>query len=173
MTAKRETRGKPGGGIDGLFKGLAELVEKLGELAEKGGELSRSGDIPLRGHDKDLKGVFGFSVKMGLGKEGVKVEPFGNVSRDETTGKAVVDEIREPLVDIFEEEDHVLIVAEMPGIEAQNVVFELRDDILSFSAQKGDKKYRKEVLLPSGKFQHERVTVSCKHGIVEIKCAKS
>jgi HSP20 family protein len=172
MTKKKETGSNPGGGVEGLFKGLADLVEKLGDLAEKGGELSRSGEIPLRGQDKDLKGVFGFSVKMGLGGEGVKVEPFGNVTRDATTGKAVVDEIREPLVDVFEEGDHVLVIAEMPGIEAEDVKFELRDDILSLSAQRGDKKYRKEVLLPGGKFHQNKVTVSCKHGIVEMKCLK-
>ena len=172
MARKKEPGDKPGGGVEGLFKGLAELVEKLGDLAEKGGELSRSGEIPLGGQDKDRKRVFGFSVKMGLGGEGVKVEPFGNVTRDKTTGKAVVDEIREPLVDVFEEGDHVLVIAEMPGIEAEDVKFELRDDILSVSAQRGDKKYRKEVLLPGGKFHQDKVTVSCKHGIVEMKCMK-
>jgi HSP20 family protein len=173
MTRKKETGDKLGGGVEGLFKGLAELVEKLGDLAEKGGELSRSGEIPLGGHDKDRKGVFGFSVKVGLGGEGVKVEPFGNVTRDKATGKAVVDEIREPLVDVFEEEDHVLVIAEMPGIEAGDVKFELKDDILSLWAQRGDKKYRKEILLPSGRFHQGKVTVACKHGIVEIKCLRN
>lgn len=173
MTRKKETSGNLGGGVEGLFKGLADLVDKLGELAEKGGELSRSGEIPLSGKDKDRKGVFGFSVKMGLGGEGVKVEPFGNVSRDKTTGKAVVDEIREPLVDVFEEEDHVLVIAEMPGIEMEDIKVELRDDILSLSAQRGDKKYQKEILLPSASFHQGKVTVSCKHGIVEIKCRKN
>ncbi|MGC9966775.1 MAG: Hsp20/alpha crystallin family protein [Syntrophobacteraceae bacterium] len=173
MTRKKETSGKLGGGVEGLFRGLAELVEKLGDLAEKGEELSRSGEIPLRGQDKDLKGVFGFSVRVGLGDKGVKVEPFGNVTRDKTTGKTVVDEIREPLVDVFEEEDHVLVIAEMPGIEAEDVKFELKDDILSLSAQRGDKKYRKEVLLPGGRFHPDKVSVSCKHGIVEMKCLKS
>lgn len=172
MTRRKETTNKPGGGVEGLFKGLADLLERLGDLAEKGKELSRSGEIPFHGQDKDLKGVFGFSVKVGLGEEGVKVEPFGNVTRDRTTGEAVVDEIREPLVDVFEEGNHVLIIAEMPGIEAEDVKFELKDDILSLSAQRGDKKYRKEILLPGGKFRHDEVTVSCKHGIVEMKCFK-
>ncbi len=171
MTDRKKSAGKSGG--EGIFKGLADLLEKLSDLAEKGEELSRIGEIPLRSQDKGLKGVFGFSVKVGIGGEGVKVEPFGNVTRDKTTGKAVVDEIREPLVDVFEEEDHVLIIAEMPGIEAEDVKFNLKDDILSFSAQRGDKQYRKEVLLPGGKFHRDKVTISCKHGIVEMKCLKS
>ena len=74
-------------------------------------------------------------------------------------------------MDVFEEGDHVLIVAEMPGIEARDVQVEVQDDILTLSAKRGDKKYRKEILLP-GSFQKEKLVVSCRHGIVEIKCMK-
>lgn len=171
MAKKRSDTEKSSGGIEGIFKGLAEVIERLGDLTEKGEQLSRSGEIPLSGKDKDLKGIFGFSVKMGLGGEGVKVEPFGNVSKDRSTGRSVVDEIREPLVDIFEEKDHVLIIAEMPGIEAGDIQTDLEDDILVFTAQRGDKKYRKELLL-RGDFQKSGVSVSCTNGIVEIKCMR-
>lgn len=170
--AKKRPEGEKGvAGFEGIFKGLADLVERLGDLAEKGEQLSRTGEIPLSGKDKDVKGIFGFSVKMGLGGEGVKVEPFGNVSKDKTTGRSVVDEIREPLVDLFEEKDHVLIVAEMPGVQASDVETDLHDDILVISARRGDKKYRKEILLP-GEFGKPEISVSCTNGIVEIKCMR-
>ncbi len=171
MPKKKDSTEKMGGGLEGIFKGLADLVEKLGDLAQTGEELSKTGEIKLGDKDKDLKGVFGFSVKMGLGGEGVKVEPFGNVGKDKTTGKSVVQEIREPLVDVFEETDHVLLVAEMPGIEVEDVHIDLQDDILTLSAQRGDKKYRKEILLP-GEFEKKDISVSGKNGIVEIKCPK-
>lgn len=158
-------------GLGGIFKGLAGLVEKLGDLAEKGGELSRTGEIHGTDADKRVKGVYGFSVRVGLGGEGVKVEPFGNIRKDETTGQATVQEIREPLVDVFEEEDHVLVVAEMPGIGPEDVRADLKDDILTLHAARGEKKYRKEVLLPRS-FEKEKMTVSCNNGIVEIKCLK-
>ena len=79
--------------------------------------------------------------------------------------------MREPLTDLFEEEDHVLIVAEMPGIEVEDIKIEIRDDILTLSAQKGKKKYRKEVLLP-GILQKTRSRFHADTGIVEIKCMK-
>ena len=157
-------------GLGGVFKGLAGLVEKLGELAEKGEEFSRKGEI--RGtEEKGIKGVYGFSVKVGLGGEGIKVEPFGNIRKDRTTSEAVVHEIREPMVDVFEEEDHVLIVAEMPGVAREDLRLDLKDDILTISAERGDTKYRKEILLP-GNFDAEKMTVSCNNGIVEIKCVR-
>lgn len=173
MTRKKSTdrAGGAGGGVEGIFRGLGDLVEKLSDLAEKGEQLSRSGEFELGDKGKGLKGVFGFTVKTGLGGKEVKVEPFGNISKDKATGKSMVHEIREPLVDVFEEEDHVLIVAEMPGVEARDVQVEVRDDILTLSAQRGDKKYRKEILLP-GSFKKEKLLVSCRHGIVEIKCMK-
>jgi len=154
-------------GVGGLFKGLAGLVEKLGELAETGEELRRTGEI--RG--KEVKGVYGFSVKVGLGGESIEVEPFGNIRKDTQTGQAVVQELREPMVDIFEEEDHILVVAEMPGIGAEDLHIELQDDILILAAERGDKRYRKEVLLPEA-VQQEKMTVACNNGIVEIKCLR-
>jgi HSP20 family protein len=160
---------RAGGVIEGIFRGFGELVEKLADLAQKGEQLSRETEVEWEDKEKDLKAIFGFSVKAGLGGRQVKVEPFGNVSTDRATGRSAVHEVREPLTDIFEEEDHVLIVAEMPGIEVEDVEIEIRDDILSLSAQRGKKKYRKEVLLPAS-FERDKVEVSCKHGIVEIKC---
>ena len=155
-------------GFGGVFKGLADLIEKLGDLAEKGENLKKSGEIQQR----DLKGVYGFSVKVGLGDKGdkeVKVEPFGNVRKDESSGETVVQEIREPVVDVFEEKDHALVVAEMPGISTKDVRLEVKDDLLTIHAEKRDKKYRKEILLPRS-YPREKMKVSCNNGILEIKC---
>ena len=165
------TKRKSGGeeaGFGGVFKGLANLIEKLGDLAEKGEQLKKSGEFQQR----DVKGVYGFSVKVGLGDKGdreVKVEPFGNVRKDERSGETVVQEIREPVVDVFEEKDHALVVAEMPGISAKDIRLEVKDDLLTIYAEKRDKKYRKEILLPRT-YPKDKMKISCNNGILEIKC---
>jgi HSP20 family protein len=41
--------------------------------------------------------------------------------------------------------------------------------VLTISAEKGDKKYRKEVLLPHP-YAREKMQISCNNGMVEIKC---
>jgi HSP20 family protein len=157
-------------GLGGILGGLGNLVEKLAEVAERAEEFSKNGEI--QGGGKAMTGVYGFTVKVGLGDQGVKVEPFGTIHRDKTAeGNAPVVEIREPMVDLFEEDDHVTIVAEMPGIGVEDLHLELKDDILTLSAEKRDKKYRKEILLP-GIFSRERMSVSCNNGVVEIKCLK-
>ncbi|MBI3624680.1 MAG: Hsp20/alpha crystallin family protein [Candidatus Rokubacteria bacterium] len=174
--AKRNGKDRPpeGGaetGLGGILRGLGSLVEKLGELAETGREFSKTGELREPGSGKGIRGIYGFTVKVGIGGEGVKVEPFGNIRRDEESGRSVVQEVREPAVDVFEERDHTLVVAEMPGIGAEDVRLEVKDDLLTVAAEKGDKKYKKEVLLP-GSFPREKMQVSCANGVLEIRCVK-
>jgi len=176
MTKKgkgKSTGEEIGGGIVGFLGGLAELVEKLGELADKGKELSGQGEVSDLGAGKQLKGVYGFNVKVGLGqdKDKVSVEPFGNIKRDTRTGETVVQEVREPMVDLFDEDDHLLIVAEMPGIGTKDVKLHVKDDVLTITAGHGDKKYRKEVLLPTP-FPRDKMEFSCNNGMLEIRCLK-
>jgi len=156
-------------GLGGLFEGLGAFLEKLGELAEKGEELRESGEI--RDPKGKVRGVYGFSIKTGLGGEGVKVEPFGNVHKDKQTGKTVVSEVREPMVDIFDEQDHVLVVAEMAGVGAEEVKLELQDDVLTIVAEGGEKKYRKEVLLPAS-FSADKMSHTCHNGVLEVRLGK-
>jgi HSP20 family protein len=160
------------GGIEGMLRGLGDLVEKLGELAETGEELRRNGTIETNtSRGRQVKGVYGFTVKVGLGEEGEakpRVEPFGNIRRDDETGASVVQEVTEPMVDVFEEDGHVQVVAELPGIGEEDLELELHGDVLSIQAARGDKKYRKEVLLPRS-FDADGMQHSCRNGILEVK----
>lgn len=162
-------------GSGGLFAGLGSLIEQLGKLAEQaeqaGGVVTKTGDFNV-GSDKRLKGVYGFSVKSALGEQGgVKVEPFGNIRRDEEGKLVEVHQIREPMVDVFDETDHLLIIAEVPGIMQEDVRLELKDDILIFSAEKGDSKYRKELLLPAS-FSSDQMSFTCRNGLLEVRLNK-
>jgi len=80
-------------------------------------------------------------------------------------------EVREPIVDVFEEAGHMLVLAELPGIGKKDVKIEFEDDVLTISAARGAKKYRKEVLLPRN-LSKERMKIACRNGILEIKCLK-
>ena len=172
MFKKRDEKKSEGGfesGLGGILKGLGDLVEKQGDLSESGGELSRTGEI--HGAGKELKGIYGFTIKSGIGGDGPRIEPFGNIRKDRDSGRSVVQEVREPVVDLFEEEDHVSIVAEMPGISVEDVQITVEDDLLTITAAHGEKKYRKEVLLPAS-YAREKMQVTCNQGVVEIKCVK-
>lgn len=159
-------------GLGGIFGNLGSLLEKLSDLAEKGGELRREGTFDPAGDAKGLKGVFGFTVKVGLGgdKDKVAVEPFGNIKKNDKGEPTVADE-REPIVDLFDEADHVLVIAELPGAEESQVKAEVKDDLLLISAAGKDRRYGKEVLLPR-KFPAAALSHSFRNGILEVRLAK-
>ena len=157
-----------GGGLGGILKGLGDLVEKLGDL-EKQGEISKTGSI--NGPGEQLRGIYGFTVKVGLGDQGPRIEPFGNIRRDADSGRTEVQEVREPMVDVFEEEDHLLVLAELPGVGKDDIKVDVKDDVLTITAERGDKKYRKEVLLPCC-VPKSKMQVTCNKGVLEIKCPK-
>lgn len=170
--------GSGAAGSGGFFSGLGNLVEQLGRLAEQaeqaGGTLHKHGELDLGPgpQGQGAKGVYGFTVRTALGdKGGVKVEPFGNIKRDEAGKLVEVQQIREPMIDVFDEADHLLIVAEVPGITEEAVRLELQDDILILAAEEGESRYRKEVLLPAS-FSAEQMSFTCHNGLLEIRLNK-
>ncbi len=155
------------GGFLGKF---GSVLEKLVELAESGEQLSRSGELKGLDPQGKLRGVYGFSIRSGIGNQGereVKIEPFGNVRR-EASGEAVVEDVREPLVNVYEEEDHVLVLAEIPGVSKKDVQLELSQQRLTIRAQRGEKRYCKEVVLPES-FAEEQMRWECANGILKIR----
>lgn len=152
--------------IEGILSGLGELVEKL---AETGEQLKRSGVFDVETGGKNAKAVYGVSIRMGLtDDEQPHVEPFGNVHRNEQTGETTVQEVAEPLIDVIEENDHVLVLAEMPGVGDEDVQLELNGDVLTLHAEKGSKKYHKEIVLPHS-FGDQAMERCCRNGILEVK----
>lgn len=144
---KSRTQGGAGAdvGVGGLFKGLGTFVDLLAGMIETGTqEHTRSGSFRIKGLEKDAQGVWGFSVRVGLGGT-PQVRPFGNIRPGEA-GPEVV-ESREPLVDVFEEQDQVVLVAELPGAVATDIDVEVHDDVVSL-ASRGERRYAKEILLP-------------------------
>ena len=151
------------GGLGGIFEGIGSFINALSKMQEKGG-ISETGEI--KGLGGKVKGMYGFNIRT-LANGTAKVEHIGHVVKKTPKGP-VVEEVREPIVDVFDEDDHILVVAELPGIEESDVKIEVKGDILTLSAERGEKKYSKEILLPS-KVKEKNLNPSYKNGILEIK----
>jgi HSP20 family protein len=173
-------KGRAGGKAGGenrfgrILSGLTDIAEKLNEISEKGETVSKKGEFTFPSKEGGVKGVYGFSLKTGLGgkDDAIKVEPFGNIRKDKKTGEAVVQEIHEPLIDLFEDKDATTLIAEMPGVGPDDIKIDVRDDVLTIWAKKGAKKYRKEILLSHSPAK-DRIKVTCNNGIVTIRCEKA
>lgn len=157
--------GPLGASFGGLFKGLEGLIDLAAKAAEKHGEIKKEGDI--KGLGKGAKGVYGFSIRTLAG--GPVIERFGNI-RETPEGPRVV-ETREPMVDVFEEKDHILIIVELPGVEEKDVRIDVKEEVVSLNAKGRDRKYSKDVKLPCPVDAATLESVY-KNGIVEIKLRK-
>jgi len=155
-------------GFGGLFKGIEKLVELAGKLQDQK-EINKEGEINLDHLKKGMKGVYGFTIKSGIGGSTPTVETFGNIKKTPEGPK--VDEEREPMTDVFDEPDELVIIAEMPGIEETDLKIELNGDILDISAEKNTRKYHKELLLPA-KVKKEDMNIKYNNGILEIRIKK-
>lgn len=154
--------------LGGLFKGIEKLIDLAAELKEAGGEIRKEGEIDLTRLKEGMKGVYGFSIKTAVGG-GPIVETFGNIKK--TPEGPIVEEEREPLTDVFDEKDEVVVIAEIPGVQEEGISLDLKGDILEISAAGKYRKYRKEVLLPV-QVKKETLSYTYKNGILEVRIKK-
>lgn len=158
-----------GGFFGGLFKGIEKLVD-LAEKAEKaGGELKREGEWRGGAKERPARAVYGFTIRTGLGKAGSRIQTFGNIKKTKQGPRVM--ETREPLVDVFDEEGEITIIAELPGVLETDIKLDLKGDILNLETS-GEKKYAKEILLPV-KVDFGSRKMNFKNGILEVKFKKT
>lgn len=140
---RRPARGQ-GEGLGDLLRGLGDFLKMIERMTEQGeSEVSRQQEFVS---PSGVRGVYGFSVRLGMG-DAPTVERFGNVRV--TSEGPVVSETREPLVDVFDEGDEIVVVAEVPGVQESDIHTELAGDVLALSASGPKRKYEKEILLPA------------------------
>jgi HSP20 family protein len=156
--------------LGGIFRGLGNLIELAGKLAEEGEEIRKERVFTARGPGgKELKGIFGVSVRTLQGGKPV-FETFGNIKK--TPKGPVVEEVREPIVDLFDEKSHVRLIVELPGVSDEGLSIELKGDILNLNAASKERQYAKEILLPCP-VKQESLQKSFHNGILEITIEKS
>ena len=112
--------------------------------------------------------VYGFRVTIGPDGRPV-VEEFGNVKR--VGRRAVIEEATEPLVDVMEEEDKIIVIAELPGVEKEKIDLRIKDNKLIIKASNKNRRYYKEVTLPA-KVKEETAKARYKNGVLEVSFEK-
>lgn len=110
--------------------------------------------------------VYGFSMK--IGPEGrPQIQEFGNIA----PSKKEVTEEREPLVDIINKEKEIDVLAEMPGVNKEDIRLNATETSLSISVQTPERKYRKELRLPA-EVDSKSAKASYKNGVLEVVLTK-
>ncbi|MFQ6064849.1 MAG: archaeal heat shock protein Hsp20 [Candidatus Bathyarchaeia archaeon] len=115
--------------------------------------------------------IWGWSLTMGPDRKPV-VREFGNL-KPSTWARPWeppfnLKEERAPLVDILEGEEKIRVVAELPGVEKENIKLRATGRTLIISVDAKERKYYKELELP-GKVNPSSAKSSYKNGVLEVE----
>lgn len=158
---------------DDFFEEFDKMFEEMFKDMEKNfpKELIRERRLPDGSIAREAGPfIYGYSVTIGPdGKPEIK--EFGNIKPIEK-GKIPfeITDKREPLVDVLDEDKKIRVVAEIPGVEKEQIKLEIVDDALQITVG-GERKYYKEVELPT-KVDAESVKAAYKNGILEVTLNK-
>lgn len=77
-----------------------------------------------------------------------------------------------PLIDVLEEKNKIIVVAEFAGFKRENLKIHVKDQRLILSAEASDRKYHKSLNLPKRVIPSTMCT-SYKNGVLEIEFEKA
>lgn len=143
------------------FDRIEEMMDEMMRRAFRSFEPSKK-HTPFRPH------VYGFSISVGPdGKP--RIRRFGNVQKGRY-GPRIRGQ-REPLVDVLDEEEEVVVVAELPGAKKEDVNLQTSDGGLTISVDTPQRKYHKKLPLPE-EVDPKQVKTSYKNGVLEVRLKK-
>lgn len=116
---------------------------------------------------KEKPFIYGFSIS--IGPDGIpKIQEFGNIrSKGE---KPLISDKREPLIDIINNKDEIIVIAEIPGVNKEDIKLNINEDNLIISVN-NNRKYYKELNFEE-KIDPNSIQTSYKNGVLQIKLKK-
>lgn len=155
--------------IGGVF---GKLVEGLGSLSEKiekaGGQIHKEGKFDFDSAGSEKKGAWGFSVRNASNPKSSSkpdVNPFKTAQKKQEDSFKH-DSVRDPLVDIFEQENKIIVAIELPGVSKNEIEWEITGNQLKLHT-KGKVKYNKTIDLPDN-IVSDSSKQSYNNGILQI-----
>ena len=124
------------------------------------------------------KSKFGFPIMYGfninIGPDGKPIiDSFGNLKAKPYSGEPEVKKTREPLTEVNEEGDQIIVICEMPGVTREDIELKATTHSLTISTKikfKG-RSYYKEIELPSA-INSDYARARYTNGILEVKLKK-
>ena len=153
----------------GLLRGLGDFVDLVGKLTEAGEKhVERHGEFRVKGLADEARGVYGFSIRSGIGGDGPRVRSFGNLHANEDG--FVVADVHEPLVDVFDEANEIVVTAELPGVLEDEILVHIDAGLLTIETV-GERRYVKDVRLPTP-VTDDGYRQTYNNGVLEIRAGK-
>lgn len=96
---------------------------------------------------------------------------FGNKPMLSNKGEPVISEEREPLIDLMEQNEHLTITMEIPGVEKQDIDLRIKNNILEIDVDTPGHYYYKQVDLPC-RVEEKSTKATYNNGILDITIKK-
>lgn len=152
-----------------MFRQIEEMMDRMMSEMNEGTLFdSEAFEEMLRNPEGTSPFVFGFSMKVGPDGRPI-IQRFGNPPMDEdpeTTPSL------EPLVDIVEQDGEIIVVAEVPGVERDEIKVRIKGTSLTIHADNPDRPYHKVIELPS-KVLKEDAKSAIRNGVLEVRLKKA
>ena len=110
--------------------------------------------------------VYGYSVTIGPDGKPV-VREFGNVRSGEDRPLKAIQDKREPLVDVISSGTDVRVIAEMPGVNKEDINVTVNEKAMTISVDREDRGYYKKLELP-GIVDPKGARSTYNNGILEV-----
>lgn len=148
--------------INAMFRDFARWPD----FPERIRSLRREDKAKVDDKGLEIRGPFVYGFKYTLGPDRQpKYEEFGNVHL--SPRGAIARESREPLVDIMEGSDELKIIAELPGVQKEDIKLKTTDRTILITAGNGEYKYQKKLALPRA-VQPETAKARYNNGVLEV-----
>lgn len=154
--ASRRRRGFPFGpwaftDIDEMMKEMERAFSEQFKELEKDlpKSLIRESTAPDGSTRKEIGPiVYGYSVTIGPDGKPM-VREFGNVRKGEGTPWKQIQDRREPLIDVVSSGKEVRVIAEMPGVNKEDISVTVTEKSVIISVDNEERRYYKELDLPA------------------------
>jgi len=146
---KRDDEEDRGSNLGSIFKGLDRFINIVADMMENDkNEIDIQGNLNDPDENKKIVGKYGFNIKLGGDKiQGLdKINTLNSVMNNTSIGKILPKKI-EPVTDIFNEEDKIIIVMELVGVLEEDIALDIYENILKISAEGNGNCYSKTVNL--------------------------
>ena len=154
-----------------MEKEMADIIREMeGNMPEKMMREIRNPDGSIRREYGPF--VYGYSVKIGPDGKPI-IREFGNMKpglESEEMPLSLQDK-REPLVDVIEDDTSVKVVAELPGVEKKDIKLFATVRGLTISVDNVDRRYFKELEFES-EIDRGSAKSSYRNGVLEISFDK-
>ncbi len=156
-------------------RGRTELAKFLKLLAEA----ERAGVLPRRGRRESDSFAFSYRllqefIDSGLGGDGnrrkpspPRMQPQPDEPREEDRERA----LREPVTDLFDEAEELVLVYELPGAARKNIRTSLDGDTLRLEAETPEWVYRKSVVIEA-RLAARPPRLRLRNGVLELRLRK-